>query len=175
MLNSLIIPTIVVGGLTGLYYSYNYFSKKAAIAIATDFGKQPFGYILAITKDDRDNMLIIERLIDADMVDGKELRIGVCKTNNENSANPFGNQCLKIGKDLLFRLKTFSQNDNTLIYRFEHDVILTIGKRVDGTPYYNLKGEGYDITKPIQPLIGRIYKTIGMNSPELDKMSTYLQ
>jgi hypothetical protein len=126
----------------------------------------------AITQDKVEPM-IIERIIDGDMSNGTQLRIGICKTPEINKENPLCNQCMKIG-DTVLRLNNFTENDKSLIYNFDSAAQLVISKGDNNEIYYNVKTLEYDITKKIDPIIHKNYKAIGMNSIELDKIANIL-
>lgn len=114
--------------------------------------------------------LLIERMIDADCdyLNGKPLRIGVC--NGESGPNPLKTQCISVGDRPPSDLMEFTETNNGFKYRFTDDVDFSIIRRDNNDIYYNLKTPEFDVTRPIQEPIRRVYKPISMCSPELDKI-----
>jgi hypothetical protein len=60
------------------------------------------------------------------------------------------------------------------MYAFEKNVHLTIMKR-RGSVLYNLKTDELDITREIDEPIRKMFKTMDLDSQELDKIKEYMQ
>lgn len=85
-----------------------------------------------------------------------------------------GKQALK-WKDEYYPLEGCQEFDDSIIYQFENQHFLEFSKGVDGII-------NYTITTPTEKQIGQVsdiirknYKTIGMNSNELDKIYRLFQ
>jgi hypothetical protein len=124
------------------------------------------------------NCLQIERMIAAecDFLPANQsednIRVGVI--GNSDPANPLSHQAIRFGDSDAYRLQSFTKGENTLIYKFEKNVNLTLMKRRDSI-LYNLKTPEFDVTREINPTIVRMYKSISMASDELDKIGELFQ
>ena len=117
-----------------------------------------------------DNCFTIDRLIDADCVDGKTLTIGI--NGKDNPDNILSKQGIRLGQDgNIKRLVSFIKADNGLVYNFEDNTRLTLTKN-DKTNkiMYSFETPGKTVVKEIDDRIIGMYKTIGMSSSELDKI-----
>ena len=118
-----------------------------------------------------DNCFTIDRLIDADCIDGKTLAIGV--NGRDKPENMLSKQGIRLGQDGdIKRLVSFVKADNALIYNFEDNTRLTMTKN-DKTNkiMYSFETPGKTVVKEMDDRIVRMYKTIGMSSEELDKIA----
>ncbi len=117
-----------------------------------------------------DNCFTIDRLIDADCA-GKNLSIGV--NSKVNPDNMLSHQGIRLGQDgEIKRLVSFVKADNALIYNFEENTRLTLSK--DDTTNkirYSFETPGKTIVKEMDDRVWKMYKTIGMSSSELDRIS----
>lgn len=122
----------------------------------------------------------IERMLDSNCdyiksATRNQILVGLCN-GLSNDKNPMNNQCIKIGEDDPLSLMAFNECGTTLSYTFEKDTYLTVAKRDNATGdlYYHLKTPTYDVTRPINPTLRKIYKPIGSNGStltlELDKL-----
>jgi hypothetical protein len=118
-----------------------------------------------------DNCFTIDRLIDADCIDGKTLAIGV--NGRDKPENILSKQGIRLGQDGdIKRLVSFVKVDNGLVYNFEDNTRLTMTKN-DKTNkiMYSFETPGKTIVKEMDDKIVSMYKTIGMSSSELDKIA----
>ena len=118
-----------------------------------------------------DNCFTIDRLIDADCIDGKTLAIGV--NGKDKPENMLSKQGIRLGQDGdIKRLVSFVKVDNGLVYNFEDNTRLTMTKN-DKTNkiMYSFETPGKTVVKEMDDRIVRMYKTIGMSSSELDKIA----
>ena len=103
----------------------------------------------------------------------RNIRVGII-SNKDEPLNPLGRQAITIGNSDPFRLHSFSATPEQITYVFDKNVQLSIMKRRDSV-LYNLKTPELDITREIDPTIRRLFKTIDMDSAEIDKMKEYMQ
>jgi hypothetical protein len=134
--------------------------------------------IQQVTKKIINNPLKMERIIagNCDFLpesQERNIRIGIA-TNHEDPSNPLGRQVIKIGDQGPFRLHAFSSSPDQIMYAFEKNVHLTIMKR-RGSVLYNLKTDELDITREIDEPIRKMFKTMDLDSQELDKIKEYMQ
>ena len=118
-----------------------------------------------------DNCFTIDRLIDAECVDGKTLAIGI--NGKVNPDNMLSHQGIRLGQDGdIKRLVAFIRANNALIYNFEDNTRLTMTMN-DKTNkiMYSFETPGKTVVKEMDDRIIRMYKTIGMSSSELDKIA----
>ena len=101
----------------------------------------------------------------------RNIRVGLVP--NPNVQNPLGHQAIKIGETGPYRLQAFTETSTSLHYNFEENVSFTLMKRRESI-VYQLKTPDMDITREVDPVVQRMYKTIGMGdtSQELDKIQT---
>ncbi len=118
-----------------------------------------------------DNCFTIDRLIDANCVDGKTLTIGI--NGKDNPDNILSKQGIRLGQDgNIKRLVSFIRADNGLIYNFEDNTRLTLTKNDDKNKIiYSFEMPGKIVVKEIDDKIMELYKTIGMSSNELDRIA----
>ena len=125
---------------------------------------------------------IIDRLLAANChflpenANERTIRVGtigssrhVSKIGFENQTNPLGNQGIRIGDSPIYEMKSFVELPNTLIYKFENDVQVTIFKS-RGRTCIHLKTPELDETIEVDPRVTSFYKTIDMGADELDKI-----
>lgn len=134
--------------------------------------------IQQVTKKMINNSLKMERIIagNCDFLpesQERNIRIGIA-TNHEDPSNPLGRQVIKIGDQGPFRLHAFSSSPEQLTFAFEKNVHLTIMKR-RGSVLYNIKTNDLDITREIDEPIRKMFKTMDLDSQELDKIKEYMQ
>ena len=103
----------------------------------------------------------------------RNIRVGII-SNKDDPLNPLGRQAIKIGNSDAFRLHSFTTTPEQITYVFDKNVQLSIMKRRDSV-VYNLKTPELDITREIDPTIRRLFKTIDMDSAEIDKIKEYMQ
>lgn len=103
----------------------------------------------------------------------RNIRVGIV-TNKDDPLNPLGRQAIKIGDSDPFRLHSFTATPEQITYIFDKNVQLSIMKRRDSV-IYSLKTADLDITREIDPTIRRLFKTIDMDSAEIDRMKEYMQ
>jgi hypothetical protein len=117
-----------------------------------------------------DNCFIIDRLIDADCA-GKNLSIGV--NGHVNPDNMLSHQGIRLGQDgEIKRLVSFMKADNSLVYNFEENTRLTLSKDDKTNKIrYSFETPGKTVVKEMDDRIWKMYKTIGMSSSELDRIS----
>ena len=113
-----------------------------------------------------ENCFTIDRLIDANCVDGKTLSIGIhCKRKSDNILS---NQGIRLGQDGdIKRLVSFIKADNALVYNFEDGNRLTISKN-NNKLIYSFETPNKTVVKEMDDLVVNMYKTISMSSSELD-------
>jgi hypothetical protein len=118
-----------------------------------------------------DNCFIIDRLIDANCVDGKTLTIGI--NGKDNPENILSKQGIRLGQDGdIKRLVSFIRVDNGLVYNFEDNTRLTLTKNEKNNKImYAFETSGKTIVKEMDDRIMGMYKTMGMSSSELDKIA----
>jgi hypothetical protein len=116
-----------------------------------------------------ENCFTIDRLIDSDC-SGKILTIGV--NSNINPNNVLSHQGIRLGQDGdIKRLISFIKADNSLVYNFEDNTILTLTKNnTTNRITYSFEMPGKKVVKEMDDRIVSMYKTIGMASSELDKI-----
>jgi hypothetical protein len=117
-----------------------------------------------------DNCFTIDRLIDANCVDGKTLAIGI--NGNDNPDNILSKQGIRLGQyGDIKRLVSFIKADNTLVYNFEDNTRLTLTKNDKNNKIiYSFETPGKTVVKEMDDLVFQMYKTIGMASSELDRI-----
>ena len=103
----------------------------------------------------------------------RNIRVGIT-SNKDDPLNPLGRQAIKIGNSDAFRLHSFTATPEQITYVFDKNVQLSIMKRRDSV-VYSLKTPELDITREIDPTIRRLFKTIDMDSAEIDRMKEYMQ
>lgn len=113
----------------------------------------------------------IDRLIDADCIDGKSLIIGVNGKTNPN--NILSNQGIRLGQnEEIKKLVSFVKADNALIYHFEDNTRLTLSKDIKTNKIrYSFEMPGITVVKEMDDLVVKMYKTIGLSSSELDSIA----
>ena len=118
-----------------------------------------------------DNCFIIDRLIDANCMDGKTLAIGV--NGKVNPDNILSHQGIRLGQDGdIKRLVSFVKFNNGLVYNFEDNTNLTLTKNEKNNKIiYSFQMPGKTVVKEMDNKILEAYKTIGMSSSELDKIA----
>lgn len=118
-----------------------------------------------------DNCFIIDRLIDAECVDGKTLAIGI--NGKVNPDNILSHQGIRLGQDGdIKRLVSFIRADNGFVYNFEDNTRLTLTKNEKTNKIiYAFEMPGKTIVKEMDDRIMGMYKTIGMSSSELDRIA----
>lgn len=118
-----------------------------------------------------DNCFTIDRLVDAECVEGKNLTIGV--NSKVNPDNMLSHQGIRLGQDGdIKRLVSFIRADNALVYNFEDNTRLTLTKNENNNKImYAFETPGKTIVKEMDDRIVGMYKTIGMSSLELDKIA----
>lgn len=118
-----------------------------------------------------DNCFTIDRLIDANCVDGKPLTIGI--NGKDKPENILSNQGIRLGQDGdIKRLVSFIRADNGLVYNFEDNTRLTLTKNDKNNKImYAFETPGKAVVKEMDDRIIGMYKTIGMSSSELDKIA----
>ena len=118
-----------------------------------------------------DNCFTIDRLIDAECVDGKTLAIGI--NGKVNPDNMLSHQGIRLGQDGdIKRLVSFIRADNGLVYNFEDNTRLTLTKNEKTNKImYAFEMPGKTVVKEMDDRIMGMYKTIGMSSAELDKIT----
>lgn len=118
-----------------------------------------------------DNCFTIDRLIDANCVDGKTLAIGI--NGNVNPDNMLSHQGIRLGQDGdIKRLVSVIKFDNCLVYNFEDNTHLTLTKNEKTNKImYAFQMPGQTVVKEMDDRIMGMYKTIGMSSSELDKIA----
>ena len=118
-----------------------------------------------------DNCFTIDRLIDANCVDGKTLTIGI--NGKDNPDNILSKQGIRLGQDGdIKRLVSFIKADNGFVYNFEDNTRLTLTKNEKTNKImYSFETPGKTVVKEIDDRIMGMYKTIGMSSGELDKIA----
>lgn len=87
----------------------------------------------------------------------------------ESKTNPLGNQGIRIGDSPIYEMKSFVELPNTLIYKFENDVEITVFKS-RGKTCIHVKTPELDETIEIDPKVASFYKRIDMAADELDKI-----
>jgi len=112
-----------------------------------------------------------DRLIDAENV----IYIGIVSEKNKN---PLSTQAIRIGQDgKLKRLEKFTETNNSIIYEFENDTILSLSKR-EKDIIINLKEPETDINliKNMDQIVREIFKPIkfGNLSIEFDKIPKFI-
>jgi hypothetical protein len=116
-----------------------------------------------------DNCFTIDRLIDADCVDGKTLAIGV--NGHVKPENMLSHQGIRLGQDGdIKRLVSFIKADNALVYNFEDNTRLTMTKTDKNKIMYSFEAPGKTVVKEMDDRVFQMYKTIGLSSLELDKI-----
>ncbi len=148
-------------GVGSLIVGKKYFENKAILQIIDDSN---------FSKKSYENCFTIDRLIDADCA-GKSLAIGIY--NDIHRDNILSHQGIRLGQDgEIKRLVSFVKADNALIYTFEDNTRLTMSKN-DKTNkiIYSFEMPGKTIVKQMDDRILSLYKTIGMSSYELDRIS----
>lgn len=118
-----------------------------------------------------DNCFTIDRLIDADCIDGKTLSIGV--NGNDKPENILSKQGIRLGQDGdIKRLVSFFKADNALVYNFEDNTKLTMTKNnATNKIMYSFETPGKTVVKEMDDKIVKLYKTISMSSSELDRIA----
>jgi hypothetical protein len=114
-----------------------------------------------------DTCFRIERLIDPNC-NGKRLTIGI--TTRSNPYNALSNQGIRLGKDEPIKhLVSFVRTNNALLYVFENNTFLTLTKNsTTNKIVYSLETPETKFSKEIDDDILRMYKTIDMESTQLD-------
>jgi hypothetical protein len=118
-----------------------------------------------------DNCFIIDRLIDGDCIDGKTLSVGI--NSRDKPENMLSKQGIRLGQDGdIKRLVSFVKVDNGLVYNFEDSTRLTMTKN-DKTNkiMYSFETPGKTVVKEMDELVVKMYKTIGLSSSELDRIT----
>ncbi len=124
--------------------------------------------------------IIVERMLDGNCdyipdARNNQLTFGLCN-KSDDSNNPVGNQCLKIGAEEPVDLQAFTQTPDMLTYAFRKDTFLSVGKRETGEIYYHLRTPTYDVSRPVHDNIRKVYKPIGGHTAqELDKLGVLMQ
>lgn len=119
-----------------------------------------------IANDDySNNSLLFDRILDAE----DQIHIGIVgKNGNETEM-----QVIRIGdyKNTNNRLLHFTEENNKLKYVFENDIKMVLFKKVGNIhmELFNLNNNKF-ISKQINPIIVKNYKTISFSSNELDKI-----
>lgn len=103
----------------------------------------------------------------------RNIRVGII-SNKDEPLNPLGRQAIKIGNSDAFKLHSFTATPEQITYIFDKNVQLSIMKRRDSV-VYNLKTPELDVTREIDPTIRRLFKTIDLDSAEIDRMKEYMQ
>lgn len=118
-----------------------------------------------------DNCFIIDRLIDAECIDGKTLAIGI--NGKVNPDNILSHQGIRLGQDGdIKRLVSFIRADNGFVYNFEDNTRLTLTKNEKTNKImYAFEMPGKTVVKEMDARIMGMYKTIGMSSAELDRIA----
>jgi hypothetical protein len=118
-----------------------------------------------------DNCFTIDRLIDADCVDGKTLTIGV--NGREATDNILSKQGIRLGQDGdIKHLVSFVKADNGMSYEFENSTYLTLTQDPESkNVLYSYRTPDIMITKKMDDKIINMYKTIGLSSSELDTIA----
>lgn len=113
---------------------------------------------------------LIERIIDADC-QGKCLTIGVTSFKTMKPGKTTG-QAIRWGNNTEGQIKylqSFKKQENNLIYKFEDDTYLTISKVSDNNVFYIYETPGIFIIKKINNELLNKFKTIDLDSNELDQ------
>jgi hypothetical protein len=115
------------------------------------------------------NCFTIDRLIDSDC-DGEILSIGI--NGNIDNNNILSHQGIRLGQyGDIKRLVSYIKTDNSLVYRFEDNICLTLTKKENNKIMYSFEMPGKTVVKDMDDRIVMMYKTIGMASSELDKIA----
>ena len=139
-------------------------------------------HISAAIEKTKSKYFIIDRLIAANChflpenANERTIRVGTIGSSKhvsnigfESQTNPLGNQGIRIGDSPIYEMKSFVELPNTLIYKFENDVQLTIFKS-RGRTCIHLKTPELDETIEVDPKVASFYKRIDMAADELDKI-----
>lgn len=95
------------------------------------------------------------------------IKVGIL--GNGDPENPLSNQAIKIGNSEPYRLVSFIESPDQLVYKFEKNVNFTLMKR-RGSVVFHLETPELNVTKEVDPRITKLYKTIDMGSLEIDKI-----
>jgi hypothetical protein len=141
-------------------------------------------HITATLEKTNATYFIIERLLAANChflpenANERSIRVGTIGSSRhvsnigfKSQTNPLGNQGIRIGDSPIYEMKSFIELPNTLIYKFENDVQVTIFKS-RGRTCIHLKTPDLDETIEVDPKVARFYKRIDMAADELDKIET---
>ncbi len=104
--------------------------------------------------------------------------VGICGKGRDME-NPLSHQGIRLGDSEIYQMSNCIEGKDSLSYEFgpgenKEKVYLNVFKR-DKEVCYHLKAGEIDITRTMDPLIAKTFKTIGMNSAELDKLKNILQ
>jgi hypothetical protein len=117
---------------------------------------------------------IFERLIDGE----NQIVIGILSSDKKNSKNPYSSQGIKIGSNgQIKRLQNFIETQNSLIFEYEDNIVLTLTKR-EGNIIINLKQpDTKTIIKPMDLVCRDFFKTIGFGdlSSEYDLIPDFIK
>ena len=131
---------------------------------------------------------IMERLIDGE----HEIYIGLVGEKSEpsylnlpspySSTSSYSSQAIKIGHNCaLYRLKNFTEYENTLIFEYECEIILTLSKNQDKDKNIIItlqqSSTNTHIIKPMDLICRKIFKSFNFNylSIEYDKISNFIK
>lgn len=125
-----------------------------------------------INETDRryNNCFIIDRLIDPNC-DGKPLSIGI--NTNQVPLNLMSRQGIRLGEDgNIKHLVSFLKVNNGLVYNFEDNTNLTLTKNEKSNKItYSFQTTGKTVVKEMDDSVINRFKTIGMDSKELDSIA----
>ncbi len=113
----------------------------------------------------------IDRILDADCK-GKTLVIGTHSSGDPNL--PLSGQGIRHGQhEPIQRLLEFKKapDGKTLNYLFENNTRLSVMKAEKGEVRYTYDDTSSSVAKAMDPLLVRNFKSIGMNSAELDAIA----
>ena len=126
------------------------------------------------------NCFLIDRLIAAECdflpaAAEQVIRVGVF-TSSEDTLNPLNKQGIRIGDGDILTMKQCVEYKDALECRFEQNVILNVFRR-DDSVVYRLQTPTIDVTRTINPVVVKHFKTIGMRdaSMELDKLGEIMR
>lgn len=126
------------------------------------------------------NCFLIDRLIAAECdflpaTTEQAIRVGIF-TSSEDILNPLSKQGIRIGDSDILTLKQCVEHKNALECQFEGNVYLNVFRREESVAYH-LKTPTLDVTRTIDPIVVKHFKTIGIQdtSHELDKLAEIMR
>jgi hypothetical protein len=143
---------VATGSIVGLYLYYKHKVRSCVCAMPSIVTPPYF---------------LIDRILIANVepLKGKNIVVGV--TGQHDPQNVLSHQGIRIADGSIQKLLSASKTQNGLSYDFEDNTKLVFMKKNEGI-VYSLQSFEHAIVGVMDPILISNYKTIGLNSEELD-------